>query len=100
MDCAVRLPRPERRDVRPGKRDAPAISQPLRRIARANMRSQGNGVSYTLGQTRKSQEQTLKRASASSVADSLLIKGLPSLATEMLTALHRRVSWHIFVAHP
>jgi hypothetical protein len=64
------------------------------------MRSQGNGVSYTLGQTRKSQEQTLKRASASSVADFLLINGLPSLATEMLTALHRRVSWPISVAHP
>ena len=30
--------RPDPRDVRPGKRDAPAVSHPLGRIARANMR--------------------------------------------------------------
>ena len=36
------------RDVRPGNRDALAISQPLRVIARAIHRWKGNGLTYTV----------------------------------------------------
>ena len=57
--------RPGPRDVRPGNRDAPAISQRHGVGGCPLARRKGNVVSYTLLQKRRSQKQRLKRRSAS-----------------------------------
>ena len=61
----VRRYRPARQDVRPGFRDAPAISQRHGVGGCPLARRKGNVVSYTLLQKRRSQKQGLKRRSAS-----------------------------------
>ena len=62
---AVRGVRPGFQDVRPGNRDAPAISQRHGVGGCPLARRKGNVVSYTLLQKRRSQKQRLKRRSAS-----------------------------------
>ena len=61
----VRCMRPENGDVRPGFRDAPAISHRIRVVRCPLAGRKGNGVSYTLLKTRKSQKQRLQHNSAS-----------------------------------
>ena len=61
----VTYTRPENGDVRPGFRDAPAISHRIGVVRCPLAGRKGNGVSHTLLQTRKSQKQRLQHNSAS-----------------------------------
>jgi len=66
--CTVRRMRPGPRGVRPGNRDALAISHRIGVVRCPLAGRKGNGVSYTLLQTRKSQKQRLQHNSASRAA--------------------------------
>ena len=62
---SVRGVRPEFWDVRPGKRDALAVSQRIGVVRCPLARRKGNAVTYTLVKTRRSQKQRLQHNSAS-----------------------------------
>ena len=65
LALAVRRARPADQDVRPAEQDALAISRRIGVVRCPLAGRKGNGVSYTLLQTRKSQKQRLQHNSAS-----------------------------------
>ena len=74
----VRRYRPARRDVRPGFRDALAISQRIGVVRCPLARRKGNAVTYTLVKTRRSQKQRLQHNSASRAPLSCPAEGHPA----------------------
>ena len=95
---AVQGTRPDPQDVRPENRDALAISRRIGVVRCPLAGRKGNGVSYTLLQTRKSQKQRLQHNSASRAALSPHEWDARLLAAARLVAQHRPIRWFMAMA--
>ena len=98
--CTVRGVRPGFWDVRPGNRDALAISQRRGAVRCPLARRKGNVVSYTLLQKRRSQKQRLKRRSASRALCWTHEKDARLFIAARVMAQHRPVRRLMPMMHP
>ena len=90
--------RPGNGGVRPENRDALAISHRIGVVRCPLARRKGNGVSYKLLQTRKSQKQRLQHNSASRAALSPHEWDARLLAAAPLVTQHRPIRWFMTMA--
>ena len=95
---AVRGDRPALRDVRPGKRDALAVSQRIGAVRSPVARWKGNVVSYTPVKSRRSQKQRLQHNSTSRAALPPHEWDARLLCAARLVAQHLPARWFMVMA--